>query len=54
MRVRNAYKIWAGRPQEKIILGKPRWEEDKRGKNVWIGVTWLRIWTGCWLLGTRQ
>jgi hypothetical protein len=50
--MRNVQNILVGKPEGKILLGRPRrrWEDNIRmdlteGKKVWTGFIWLRIGT---------
>jgi hypothetical protein len=50
---RNAYRILAGKPEGKRLLGRTRrrWVENiKMNGMVWIGWIWLRIGTSGGLL----
>jgi hypothetical protein len=50
---RNAYRILMGKTDGKRPLGRPRlrWVDNiKMDRMVWIGFTWLRIWTSEGLL----
>jgi hypothetical protein len=53
---RNAYRIFVGKPEGKIPLGRPRHrcvdniKMDLRDGMVWIGLIWLRIGTSGGLL----
>jgi hypothetical protein len=55
---RKVYKVLAGKPEGKRLLGRPRcrWEDGIRmdlretAWGVWIGLDWLRIGTGGELL----
>jgi hypothetical protein len=47
-RMRNAYKIFVGKPREKTQLGGLRriWEDNIRmdlGKIVWAGMDWMYL-----------
>jgi len=52
---RGAYRVLAGKPEEKKELGRPRsrWEDNSKmdlqevGCGLWTGSIWLRIETGC-------
>jgi hypothetical protein len=48
--VRNKYKILVGKPERKILLGRPRlrWKSNIRIylTEWWIGLIWLRLGTG--------
>jgi hypothetical protein len=56
--VRGAYNILVGRPEGRRPLRRPRlrWEDNIKmdlreiGLGIWIGLIWLRIGTGGWLL----
>jgi hypothetical protein len=56
--VRGAYNILVGKPEGRRPLGRPRldgritlrWILRKQGLGIWIGLIWLRIGTGGWLL----
>jgi hypothetical protein len=56
--VRNAYKIFVGKPEGKRRYRKPRkdgkiileWILGKQGRKVWTGCSWLRIGTSGGLL----
>jgi hypothetical protein len=56
--MRNVNKILIGKPEEKRPLERPRrrWDDNMKyilgtqGWSVWIGLIWLRIWTGGGLL----
>jgi hypothetical protein len=55
---RKVCKVLVEKPEGKRPLGRPRrrWEDGIRmdlteiGWGVWIGLDWLRIWTGGGLL----
>jgi hypothetical protein len=56
--MRNAYKILVWNPERRRPLGRPirRWEDNIKVDHkeilfgVFLGLTWLRIGTGGWLL----
>jgi hypothetical protein len=50
---RGAYRIFVGRPEGRVSLGRPRrrWEDNiKMDFQDWTGLVWLRIGSGGELL----
>ena len=63
MRGGQAYTgVWWGKPEGKTQLGRPRSRQEDKirtdiqevGCGVWIGWSWLRIWTGGGMLRMPQ
>jgi hypothetical protein len=58
---RKLYKVLVGKPEGKRPLGRPRRRREdgiridlrEIGLGLWIGLDWLRIGTGGWLLSVR-
>jgi hypothetical protein len=48
------YRVLLEKPEGKILIGRPRrkWEDNIKldlqevGRGVWIGSSWLKMWTG--------
>jgi hypothetical protein len=53
--IRNAYKIWVGKPEGNGQLKRPkhRWENNMDLRDKWTGFIWLRTGTSCGHLQTR-
>jgi hypothetical protein len=55
---RKLCKVLVGKPEGKRPLGRSRCRREvvikmdlrRWGGGVWSGLSWLRIWTGVWLL----
>jgi hypothetical protein len=50
---RNEHEIFVGKPERRRLFGRlrSRWEDNiwinlrEKGKKLWTGCIWLRIWT---------